>query len=566
MKELSQDALKAIVKKYFDFSSWEDDSVNPSFTVENFDSYPEENFENLAEELEKHGVIAFTVGRSPVKISLVRNVRHEAKSEKYIKTGLIIATLISVGYFGYSYQSSYDPNGTMIYNLGSSILFYLVPISVIMASRESIKYAVLKKNGMKYSPSIIIPDPLGLGTMGLINSSSTPYRSRRIMIEVASYSLLIGFLVSLIFYVIGSVYTTAIPPATQAVNLPVQRIGSPIFIGLIMGKFIPTSAIPDTLAFAGWVGLVTTSFNALPLGFLDGGLISSSFLGKNSVYLSYVSLLAIVALTIFYDPWIILALFALFVGLKGPQPLNNVDSLRQRSKFLTVLSFIVLIAGLAPVPIHTSLNQFSVSTNTDAFIEYTGHNGSIAFQAMIINNGASSIIPGFSFSPAGDLHISGSGAPIPSGGKRNYSITFNSTALRSPGISNYNFTVYSGTYSKSVRMMVMNVNETEVFQFNYSNPYYKFMSGNLTGAVLSLSSVVNETLNVAEFSSGDSFQMDINGGASYYNASYSVMLKGITVSPTMDLKIPIEMKKYASPIYVVAYNSSFDAAIAVIEG
>jgi len=361
LKELSQDALKAIVKKYFDFSSWEDDSVNPSFTVENFDSYPEENFENLAEELEKHGVIAFTVGRSPVKISLVRNVRHEAKSEKYIKTGLIIATLISVGYFGYSYQSSYDPNGTMIYNLGSSILFYLVPISVIMASRESIKYAVLKKNGMKYTPSIIIPDPLGLGTMGLINSSSTPYRSRRIMIEVASYSLLIGFLVSLVFYVIGSVYTTAIPPATQAVNLPVQRIGSPIFIGLIMGKFIPTSAIPDTLAFAGWVGLVTTSFNALPLGFLDGGLISSSFLGKNSVYLSYVSLLAIVALTIFYDPWIILALFALFVGLKGPQPLNNVNSLRQRSKFLIVLSFIVLIAGLAPVPIHTSLNQFSVS-------------------------------------------------------------------------------------------------------------------------------------------------------------------------------------------------------------
>ena len=566
MKELSQDALKAIVKKYFDFSSWDSDSVNPSFTVENFDSYPEENFENLAKELEKHGIVAFTVGESPVKISLVRTISSETRSERYIKTGLLIAALVSIVYFGFSYQSSYDPEGAMLYNLGSSILFYLVPISVIMASRESIKYAVLKKNGMKYSPSIIIPDPLGLGTMGLINSPSTPYRSRRIMIEVASYSLVIGFAVSLVFYVIGSVYTTAIPPATQAVNLPVQKIGSPVFIGLIMGRFIPTSAIPDTLAFAGWVGLITTSFNALPLGFLDGGLISSSFLGRNSVYFSYASLLVIVVLTIFYDPWIILALFAILVGLKGPQALNNANPLRQSSKFLIVISFVVLVAGIAPVPIHTSLNQFNVTTSTNAFIEYNGHNGNISFQATIINNGASSIIPGFSFSPAGDLHISGSGAPIPSGGKRNYSFTFHSTALGSPGVYNYNFTVYSGTYSNSVRMMVMGVNETELFQFNYSNPYYKFMGANLTGAVLSLSSVANETLNVAEFSSGDSFQMEVNGGVSYFNSSYSVMLKGITVSPSRALKIPIVMKKYSSPLYVVAYNSSFDAAISVIEG
>ena len=566
MKEISQDALKAIVGKYFEISSWDSDSVNPSFTIDNYESYPEENFENLAAELEKHGIVAFTVGDSPVRVSLVKTENNETRSEKYIKTGLLAATLISVGYFGFAYQSSYDPGGSMLYNLGSSILFYLVPVSVIMASREATKYAILKKNRMQYSPSIIIPDPLGLGTMGLINSSRTPYRSRRIMIEVASYSLLIGFFVSVVFYVIGSVYTTAIPPASQSVNFPVQKIGSPIFIGLIMGRFIPTSAIPDTLAFAGWVGIITTSFNALPLGFLDGGLISSSFLGKKSVYLSYSSLLAIVGLAIFYDPWIILALFAIFIGLKGPQALNNVNPLRQGSKALIVLSFVVLLAGLAPVPIHTSLNQFSVSTNTNSFIEYNGHTGNISFQAKIVNSGSSAIIPGFSFSPAGNLHISGSGAPIPSGGNRTYYFTVNSTALRSPGISDYNFTVYSGTYSKSVQMMVMNVNETEVFQFNYSNPYYHFMSGNRTGAVLSLSSVVNETLNVAEFSSGDSFQMEIDGGISYFNTSFSVMLKGITVSPSRALQIPILMKKYSSPVYVIAYNSSFDAAISVLEG
>ena len=565
MNKISEDELLKVVKKYYEVSSWDYDPMNPSFTISNFESYPEENFNNLLVELKKYGIIAFTVGGQPVRISLIESGSRKSTSEKYIKVALLIATLISVSYFGFSYQSAYDTQASAIYNLGYSLLFYTIPLTVIFVARESVKYVTLKKNGIPYSPSILIPDPLGLGTMGIINSPKNPYRDRKVMIDVASYSLIIGFFISVIFYILGSMYTTAIPSATQTVNFSIQKIGSPVLVRLILGKFIPSSAIPDTLALAGLVGIITTSFNALPIGLLDGGVIGSSLIGRNSIYLSYASLLAVVALSIFYAPWIILALFAVFVGLKGPQPLNNMTPLRNGTRALVVIAFVLLFVGVAPVPIHTPLNQFTVSTSSTSFLEYSGHGENLSFSAEINNSGSSSIIPGFSFSPSGELHISGSSNPIPPGSERSYQFTVNSSYLNKPGINRFNFTVYSGTYSRSIPMMVMDVNLTEVFSFNDSNPYIPSIASLNSDVVLSLSSVYNETLSIASFSQGDSFQETLNGGMVTFNDSFSEILPTIEVGPLKPLKIPIIMKAYKSPIYLVAYNSSFDAAISILE-
>lgn len=564
MKEIGESDLRELISRFYEIAEWDWGAGNPTFLVPDFNSYPESQFENFTVELDKLGFIAFTTGNNPVRINVVSSASHGTGHEPLLKVLLVVVTLISIGYFGYSYQSSYDPGGGMLNNIGSSILFYFLPVCIILASREAVKYASLKKHRMKYSMPIMVPDPFGLGTMGLINSPRLPYRDRKAMVEAASYSLIMGFAVSLVFFVIGAVYTSSVMPLTQTVNLPVEKLGSPFILGLAIDKFIPTSAIPDTIEFAGWVGIITTSFNALPLGFLDGGLISSSIFGKNSVFVSYFSILAITALSIFYAPWIILPLFAILVGVKGPQALNNASPLHNGSKVLIAASFLIIVIGITPVPIHAAVSQFNVSLSSNSFLELPGTQTNITFNATLYNEGPNSIIPGFSFSPSGNLHIGGSGAPIVSGQSRTYQITVNSTRFSDPGMQFFNFTVYSGTNSHSVRIRVLKVLYSYDFLFNTSTPYYVNLHNISQESLLSLLPITNQTFNIIGIGN-DSYSVSIGkGGSLYFNSTFSSIFDSVIVGPEKPLSIPIRIQRYGSPLYIVAYNSSYYAAISVI--
>ena len=294
MKSESIDGIKAAVARYYDISSISelDDSV--VIKTQNLDDYPEEYFDRLVRDLEAMGYIAFTNGSLSDEIIIIDKPRQS--DNKFLKLLLLAASLVSTAYFGVVYQTSYFPASGLAGNIFSGIIFFLLPLSVVLGAREAGKYVALKKNGMSYTFPIFVPDPLGIGTMGIINAPSKPYTSRKAMIEIGSYSLLFGLVISTIFYVLGSVLTFYYPPSAAVVNSPVERIGSPILLQIISMGMVPSNGILDPLALAGWAGLITTAFNALPLGFLDGGLISSAVFGKRSVYLSYLSVLAILGL------------------------------------------------------------------------------------------------------------------------------------------------------------------------------------------------------------------------------------------------------------------------------
>lgn len=564
LKNIGEKDLRELISRYYEISEWNWGSGNTTFSIANFHDYPEDQFDKLSQELEKIGFIAFTIGDNPVTVNVVESSPYRQGNEPIIKSLLIIATLISIAYFGYSYQSSYDPGGGTLFNIGESMVFYFLPVVVILSSREVVKYATLKKHHMKYSIPILVPDPIGLGTMGLINSPKLPYKNRKVMVDAAVFSLIAGFTVSVIFFVIGAIYTSTVTPLTQTVNLPVEKLGSPFLLGLGIDKFIPTSAIPDTIEFAGWVGIITTSFNALPLGFLDGGLIGSSVFGKNSIFVSYLSILLIVALSIFYAPWIVLALFAILVGVKGPQALNNATKLRNGSKVLIGLSFLIIILGITPVPIHPAVSQFSVSMSSTTFLELPGSQTNISFNATLHNVGPNSIIPGFSFDPSGNLHIQGSGTPIVPGQSRSYSFTVNSSRFNIPGMQFFNFTVYSGTDSHTTEIRVLKIHYSYDFLFNASTPYKVTLHNISTPAVLSLLPSTNQTFNIVGIGN-DSYSVAVDkGGSLYFNSTYSTIIGPVNVDPEKPLSIPVRIERYGSPLYIVAYNSSYYAALSII--
>jgi hypothetical protein len=62
--------------------------------------------------------------------------------------------------------------------------------------------------------------------------------------------------------------------------------------------------------------------------------------------------------------------FALLVGLRGPQPLNNRFRLNTNTKVLAAVAFSIIIVGIAPIPFQTSLNSFTASASQYNFVAY----------------------------------------------------------------------------------------------------------------------------------------------------------------------------------------------------
>lgn len=566
-----QKRIHDIIKGFYEISSEEITDESVIFRVPTFHLETEDHFNNLSRELEKMGFLAFTSTGEIGEIIVVEKPKTKDKRDNRIKLVLFIATLLSLLYFGYTYQASYHGSNDFLQNFATSLIFYLLPLSVILAGREASKYAAMKRNGMQYDFPIFVPNPIGIGSMGTINSPNKPYVSRRAMIEAGSFSIISGFLISTVFLIIGSLTTYNFPPSAPIVNSPVQTIGSPLIMQVIVNRLIPSNGILDPLALAGWAGIVITAFNALPLGFLDGGLISSALFGRNATYLSYFSILVIVGLGIIYPPWVILAVFALLVGLRGPQPLNNLSKIRFNTKIIAAVSFAIVVVGVAPFPFHAGINAFTASTSQSYFVVYD-QNQLINLNVTVNNTGMSTIVPAFEVSPTVQFELSGVSRSIAPGSQFVYSMNFTLSNSTDMGFHTYQLAVFSGSYYKDLQLTVLKVNTTSALLFN-SNTHY-IMNPGVNGTVtLNLTSAVSDSLYIVSIG-GPNITFSYFPQNNYSKVTYTQNLAYILASPsqaqsanlTLDRGIPFSLtfKLYSHPSYwyIVAYDSHYNAAVA----
>jgi membrane-associated protease RseP (regulator of RpoE activity) len=108
------------------------------------------------------------------------------------------------------------------------------------------------------------------------------------------------------------------------------------------------------LAFAGWLGLLVTALNLLPIGQLDGGHVARAvFGGRKGDSISSISLWSLFLLAIFVWPGLIMwAIIVFFIAGKGAPPLEDVTALSPGRRRLGYAAFVILALILIPLP-HT---------------------------------------------------------------------------------------------------------------------------------------------------------------------------------------------------------------------
>ncbi|MEK7775525.1 MAG: site-2 protease family protein [Candidatus Zixiibacteriota bacterium] len=201
-----------------------------------------------------------------------------------------------------------------------------------------------------------IPAPNIIGTFGAIFKSKSPFWNRRDLIEVGAAGPIAGWIVAVFWLIFGLTRSHILPNDA----FTPEMIGFSLEGESILMRLATLSTLgvaPDGFsyhlsegAFAGWVGLLVTAINLLPIGQLDGGHILYGTARRLQHTFAIIALGSLFFLGFVSQMWWVFAVMGLIFGIKHPPTLN--DGIRP-SRFavgMAVASLVIFGLSFTPIP------------------------------------------------------------------------------------------------------------------------------------------------------------------------------------------------------------------------
>ena len=281
----------------------------------------------------KEKVVLQIVRKPPVK-----------PSRKIINLALFFATLGTVFLSGYL-QS--DIVGAMMFT-GA--------IMAIVGLHELGHKLMADKHAVEATYPYFIPGLPPLGTFGAVILQKSLPPNRDALFDGGIAGPLMSFFISIPITIVGIIFSsyTWIPEGSLTLPVPILFL----LIGLIFQPLgavppLPTESgtyllgvSPHPLAFAGWVGMLVTTLQLVPVGMFDGGHVARSLVGKKAHRI--LSYLGIILFAIISLPMALLALF--FSSYQHPGPLDDVSqptTLRKLAAIGLIAIFILCVVPLS---------------------------------------------------------------------------------------------------------------------------------------------------------------------------------------------------------------------------
>ncbi len=280
----------------------------------------------------------------------------ESNERSYVNLILAAVTALTVTVTGATLFYGVNPleNPIQIYKG----LPFAAAVMFVLGSHELAHYFVAKRRGMKASLPYFIPLPFisPVGTLGAMIKLKGAIPDRRSLFDVGIAGPLVGLAAAVVVTIIG----LALPPISAG---PQQEqtiaVGVPLLFGLI-SQFVPSSSsVMHPIAFAGWIGMLITSLNLLPVGQLDGGHIARALSGEKTAYVSAAIPVLLLATGTYYslnglngETLMFWGFFALLFAAGGhPQPINDMKRLDAKRVILGIIAFCLCAACFTPLPL-----------------------------------------------------------------------------------------------------------------------------------------------------------------------------------------------------------------------
>ena len=139
---------------------------------------------------------------------------------------------------------------------------------------------------------------------------------------------------------------------TDALN-PSHSILIALVSKLTLGSQLSSNMAIDLhpVAVAGFLGIIVTALNLMPVGQLDGGHIVHAMFGqKTAMVIGQIARLLLLLLSLIQSEYLLWAIYLIFVRLTDEPALNDVTELDNKRDIFGLFAIAVLILIVLPLP------------------------------------------------------------------------------------------------------------------------------------------------------------------------------------------------------------------------
>jgi membrane-associated protease RseP (regulator of RpoE activity) len=232
-------------------------------------------------------------------------------------------------------------------------LTYALLIMTILVFHEMGHFLQARRYGVRSSFPFFLPMPISpLGTLGAVIAMEPRIGDRKALFDIGITGPLAGLVPTLICCVVGVRLSQATPVGPNVI-----QFGDPLLLELLYRwQFGPLPAGWDVqlnpFLWAGWVGLLVTSLNLIPIGQLDGGHVLYALMRKRAHRVAtWLLFAAAVAVIVFgYVWWILMLVLLMLMGPKHPPTAGDHVPLGTWRYVLGWLTLAFIAIGFTPKP------------------------------------------------------------------------------------------------------------------------------------------------------------------------------------------------------------------------
>jgi membrane-associated protease RseP (regulator of RpoE activity) len=283
----------------------------------------------------------------------------------WLNVGLFLGTVLSTLFAGafYWYQIPVLEEPLRILEAWP----FTAAIIGVLGIHELGHYVLSRYHGVQASLPYFIPVPTYIGSLGAVIKMEGRIPDRKALFDIGVAGPLAGLVATVVVTVIGLQLDPL--PAQQAASQQAAEEGAIMFnypplLEFIAGAVGAGGSLDGgpvhPVVFGGWVGMLVTLLNMLPVGQLDGGHILRAMVGERAQLVARTVPALLFGLAAYllvfrgFDSVLIWTMWGFFaLGLAYAGPATPVDDSRLgRPRFaLGVIAFVLGVLCFTPVPV-----------------------------------------------------------------------------------------------------------------------------------------------------------------------------------------------------------------------
>ena len=234
---------------------------------------------------------------------------------------------------------------------------FSLTLLLILGCHEFGHYYYAQKHKVDATLPYFLPAPPFLfiiGTFGAFIKIKSPIYKKDALLQIGAAGPIAGFVIAVPALIIGLILS-------EVIAIDGGEAGIILGDSLLM-KFLTIMVFPNLadgqdvllhpIAFAGWIGLLVTMLNLLPIGQLDGGHIAYAMLGEKQNIIGKLTFIILIPLSFFSINWLIwgILLLLLMRSVKHP-PIQDIHvPLSYKDKRIGYACLIIFILCFIPAP------------------------------------------------------------------------------------------------------------------------------------------------------------------------------------------------------------------------